>query len=64
MKQKTNKTISKRFRITSTGKLLRRKGGQNHFNGRESGVVTRNKRKDETMSVSDTKNIKTLIQNF
>lgn len=64
MKQKTNKTISKRFRITSTGKLLRRKGGQNHFNSRESGVITRNKRRDETMSSADTKNIKTLIQNF
>ena len=61
MKQKTNKTISKRFRITSTGKVMRRHGGQDHFNGRDSGTVTRRKRRDETMSKADTKNIKILI---
>ncbi|MFA5129938.1 MAG: 50S ribosomal protein L35 [Patescibacteria group bacterium] len=61
MKQKTSKTISKRFHVTSTGKLLRRHGGQNHFNTRDSGNTTRNKRRDETMSKADTKNIKILI---
>lgn len=64
MKQKTNKTISKRFRVTSKGKLLRRKGGQGHFNSREAGKVTRAKRRDEVMSKADEKNIKTLIAHF
>ena len=64
MKQKTNKTISKRFRITAKGKLMHRKGGQDHFNSRESGKVTRNKRRDEEMSKSYEKNLKTLIANF
>jgi large subunit ribosomal protein L35 len=64
MKQKTQKTISKRFKITPTGKLLRQKGGKNHFNSRESGNTTRNKRRDETMAKVDTRNIKMLISNF
>jgi ribosomal protein L35 len=64
MKQKTNKTVKKRFTVTSKGKLLHRKGGKNHFNSREPGKVTRNKRRDETMSHSYEKNIKTLIANF
>jgi ribosomal protein L35 len=64
MKQKTRKTVSKRFRVTSKGKLMRRKGGQDHFNSRESGKVTRNKRRDEEMSKSFEKNIKTLIANI
>ena len=61
MKQKTNKTISKRFHVTKRGKLLRRKGGQDHFNAREPGKVTRNKRRDETMSHHFERNIKRLI---
>lgn len=64
MKQKTRKTVSKRFRVTPKGKLMRRKGGQDHFNSREPGKVTRNKRRDEEMSKSFEKTIKTLIANF
>ncbi len=50
MKQKTNKRISKTFKITGTGKLIRRKSGQAHFNSRESGKTTKNKRRDWVMS--------------
>jgi ribosomal protein L35 len=46
MKQKTNKRISKTFWVTGTGKLMRRKAGQDHFNARESGKTTKNKRRD------------------
>lgn len=46
MKLKTNKAMSKRFKVTRTGKTLKRKAGQNHFNSRESGNITRNKRRD------------------
>ena len=46
MKLKTNKTWSKRFKVTKTGKVIKRKAGQDHFNSRESGKVTRNKRRD------------------
>jgi large subunit ribosomal protein L35 len=60
-KLKTKKTVSKRFRITATGKVMRRHGGQNHFNARDGGKITRKKRRDEEMSDSFKKNIKILI---
>jgi len=35
MAMKTNKSYSKRIRITKSGKLLVRASGQNHFNAKE-----------------------------
>ena len=34
---KTNKSFSKRLRVTRTGKIVGRKAGQNHFNAKEGG---------------------------
>lgn len=61
MKQKTSKTLRKRVVITKTGKLLKRKGGQGHFNSRESGTVTRNKRRDISVAKVYVRTIKSLI---
>lgn len=61
MKQKTHKAISKRIRVTKTGKLMKRKGGQDHFNSAESGKVTRNKRRDLEAPKAFEKNIKTYL---
>lgn len=58
---KTRKTISKRIRVTKNSKLLKRKGGQDHFNSRESGKVTRNKRRDISVSKRYSKAIKNLM---
>ncbi len=33
---KTNKSCSKRLKVTKNGKILARKAGQNHFNAKES----------------------------
>jgi ribosomal protein L35 len=44
--QKTNKRMSKTFRLTGTGKIMRRKSGQAHFNARENGNTTKGKRRD------------------
>jgi ribosomal protein L35 len=33
---KTNKSYSKRLKVTKNGKILSRKAGQNHFNAKES----------------------------
>ena len=33
---KTNKSFSKRLRVTRRGKIVGRKAGQNHFNSKES----------------------------
>lgn len=42
---KTNKSITKRFKITKNKKVLRRPQHQNHLNATDSGEETRRKRK-------------------
>jgi large subunit ribosomal protein L35 len=59
-KIKTHKSISKRFKVTKTGKVIKRTSGQGHFNSREPGSVTRAKRRDTEMSQSYQKTIKQL----
>lgn len=49
-KLKTHQATAKRFTKTKKGKFLKRKAGQNHFNSRERGNTTRNKRRDVTFS--------------
>ena len=61
---KTHNATSKRFKITKKGKVLKRTAGQDHFNSRESGKVSRNKRRDRQMSESYTKTLKKLVQQF
>jgi len=60
-KMKTHKTIAKRVRITKTGKVIKRHGGQDHFNSRDSGNTTRNKRRDQNVSGAYTRSVKALI---
>ena len=36
MAKKTNKSYSKRLRITKNGKILSRKAGKNHFNAKKT----------------------------
>ena len=50
MKQKTNKRMAKTFWVTGSGKIMRRKSGQAHFNSRESGKTTKSKRRDLVMN--------------
>lgn len=52
-KLKTHKATAKRFTITKSGKILKRTGGQDHFNAREPGKVTRNKRRDVEISSAE-----------
>ena len=52
---KTNKRIAKTFWKTGSGKLMRRKSGQAHFNARETGNTTKNKRRDLVMHKSNQK---------
>lgn len=51
-KIKTHQATVKRFKITKNDKIIKRKAGQDHFNSRESGKVTRNKRRD--IGIADT----------
>ena len=59
-KQKTHKATIKRFRFTGRGKILRRKAGQDHFNARESGIITKRKRRDVKAPKTHLKTIKKL----
>jgi large subunit ribosomal protein L35 len=62
-KIKTHKATAKRFTLTGSGKLLRRKAGQDHFNARESGKVKRNKRRDISGPSTNARTIIRLISN-
>ncbi|MFH1175519.1 MAG: 50S ribosomal protein L35 [bacterium] len=58
-KQKTNKSLAKRLRITKNKKVIARTCGQDHFNAKESGNVKRAKRSDQNLASSSlTKSIK------
>lgn len=59
---KTHKMISKRVRVTKGGKVIKRHGGQDHFNSRDSGKTTRNKRRDQALSPAFEKAVKTLAK--
>lgn len=61
MKQKTHKALSKRITITKTGKLMKRYCGQDHFNTRDPGKITRKKRRDTSMSRAHVKAVKSLM---
>mgnify|MGYP001591935216 CR=1 FL=1 len=60
-KLKTRKNVSKRMNITKSGKIKKRVSGQAHFNTKESGKVTRNKRRDNELSSHNVKNVKRFI---
>jgi ribosomal protein L35 len=59
-KIKTHQATVKRFRKTANKKLKQRKGGQDHFNSRESGKTIRQKRLDITTTKTLAKTIKML----
>ncbi|MAF80846.1 50S ribosomal protein L35 [bacterium] len=53
MKQKTKKAAKKRFHVSPSGKVRRRRTHQAHFNARATGNETRHKHKDEQIADSD-----------
>ncbi len=59
-KVKTHQGAAKRLRVTKTGKIMHRASGQDHFNSRDTGNVTKNKRRDVKMHATNNK-LKTLI---
>jgi len=58
---KTRKSIKKRFKITKTGKILRRPIGQNHFQAKKSGKEKRMKKKWVIVSKAEVKKIKQFL---
>lgn len=49
---KTNKSYSKRIKVTKNGKLVARKPGQNHFNARESGQQRLRRKRTQLLTLS------------
>ncbi len=58
---KTRKSITKRFKITKTGKVLRRTTGLNHYRAKKTGKQIRKSRKWIKVSKAEAKKIKKLI---
>lgn len=49
---KTNKSYTKRIKVTKNGKLIARKPGQNHFNARQTGRDRIKKRRTVELTLS------------
>jgi len=60
-KQKTSKTMSKRIKITGTGKVLRRKATRAHKLTLKSGSRKRAFTLDHGMAKGDAKNAKKMV---
>jgi ribosomal protein L35 len=58
---KTRKSILKRFKITKTGKILRRPTGLNHYRAKKSGGKIRKSRKWIPLSKAEAKIIRRLM---
>lgn len=59
MKLKTQKAVTKRIRKTGKGKIMKKTAGQGHFNAKEPGKVTRNKRRQKQLTKSLRKTART-----
>ena len=60
-KQKRHSGAKKRFKITGTGKLLRRKAMQSHNLGKKSAKRKRAFTRDQPVSAADTREVKKLF---
>lgn len=60
-KAKTRKAITKRFKITKNGKILRRSINQNHFLAKKSGNKKRKNKKWVKVSKEESKLIKKFL---
>ncbi|MBT45359.1 MAG: 50S ribosomal protein L35 [Roseibacillus sp.] len=57
-KAKTRKAVAKRFKVTGSGKVLRRKQGKRHLLQKKSRKRKRNLGKATLVSKADLKNVK------
>ncbi len=49
---KTNKSYTKRIKVTKTGKLIARKAGRNHFNAKQSGRTRQEHRRTQEITMT------------
>ena len=50
---KTNKSYTKRIKVTKNGKLIARKAGQNHFNARQTGRQRLNRKRTQAITMTN-----------
>jgi large subunit ribosomal protein L35 len=60
-KMKTHSGASKRFRLTGTGKVMRRRANRNHLLEHKSSRRTRRLKGEVTLAPADTKKMKRLL---
>ena len=58
---KSNRSLAKRIKITASGKVLKRKPGQNHFNAKDSGSTGLQKRGSKDSPVEYKKSFQKLL---
>jgi|AntDeeMinimDraft_6_1070357.scaffolds.fasta_scaffold52658_1 ribosomal protein L35 len=51
MSGKTNKSFSKRLKVTKNNKVKSRRAGKNHFNAKESGEKKHKRNRDQDFSM-------------
>ncbi len=61
-KLKTRKSLTKRFKITKTGKILRRATGLDHSRAKKSGKQIRQSRKWVRVSKAESKKLKRMLR--
>jgi large subunit ribosomal protein L35 len=61
-KTKRHSGAKKRFKISSTGKVLRRRAMKSHLLEKKSAKRKRSFRKDAPLAKADTKNVKKLLR--
>jgi large subunit ribosomal protein L35 len=60
-KMKTHSGASKRFRLTGTGKVMRRRANRAHYNEHKPSTLTRRLAGEVVLSPPDAKKIKRLL---
>ena len=60
-KQKTHRATKKRFKVTGTGKLLRRRGMQSHLLEKKSAKRKRRFRQPDALNRADVREVKKLL---
>lgn len=58
---KSNRSLAKRIKVTASGKVTKRKPGQNHFNAKDSGAAGLHKRGSKTAPVEYAKHFQKLL---
>jgi len=61
MTTKIKKALIKRFKITKSGKILRRISGQNHYRAKKTGARKRKGRKWVALAPNEAKRLKKYI---